>query len=573
MKFFQLLLILFTPFLIAQTLKVPFETNSNTTPTYQEVIQFYKTLEKSHKQLQIKEWGLTDVGQPIHSAVLSLDGIFDSEIAKQKNKRILFINNAIHAGEPCGVDATMLLYKNILENKALKKALKNVILVAIPVYNIGGNLNRNSHTRANQNGPEVYGFRANAKNLDLNRDFIKCDSKNAQTFNKLFTYWQPDVFVDNHTSNGADYQYTMTLIATQKDKLNPHLSQFLTTKLLPKLYTDMAAKNYELTPYVYVRNTPDDGIAGFLDLPRYASGYAALHNCLSFTSEAHMLKPYKNRVLGTYALMETLIEFTHKNAKAIKSVREKALQSIKNESNFDVNWTLDKSVIDSIKFKGYEAKYKPSQVSGLKRLWYDHNSPYEKNIPYFNTYKPSVTITKPKAYIIPQGYTDVINRLQWNGVKLERLKEDKILTAEFYYIKDFKTRDAYESHYLHYNTKVDKKTMDWQYYKGDCIVYTNQNANRYIIETLEPEAADSFFAWNFFDGILAQKEYFSSYVFEDLAVQYLKENPKLKQELDAKRKADSIFAKSARQQLNFIYKRSSHYEKTHRLYPVGRIID
>lgn len=573
-KLLCLIFLLFSNILFSQdqSFKTPFEDNSNSTPTYHEVINFYEKLAASYDQLELKEWGMTDAGYPLHTAVLSLDKDFVPDAVKSKNKQVFFINNAIHPGEPCGVDATMMLFRDILQGSDLQKVMKDIVLVAIPIYNIGGALNRGSFSRTNQNGPEAYGFRGNAKNLDLNRDFIKCDSKNAQTFNQIFTHWQPDVFVDNHTSNGADYQYTMTLIATQKDKLDPNLSEYMNEKMLPRLYEDMSAKKWEMTPYVYARNIPDNGIAGFLDSPRYSSGYAALHNCISFTSEAHMLKPYKNRVLGTYALMETIIQTMNDDAEKIAEARKKAIQNTIEKEDFDLNWTLDMSQQDSILFKGYEAKYKPSMVTGLDRLWYDHDAPFEKYIPFMNTYKTTVTASKPKAYILPKAYSNVVDRLRWNGVNVQKLTEDKVIEAEFYYIRDFKTRDAYEGHYLHSNVEVEKETMNWQFYKGDYVIFVNQSSNRYIVETLEPQAADSYFAWNFFEGILQQKEYFSSYVFEDLAAEYLDKNPDLKRRLAAKRAEDEAFAKSAWRQLEFVYQNSPHYERTHRLYPVGRVI-
>ncbi len=570
-----MLLILITPsflFSQSQTFETPFEKNANSTATYHEAIAYYKNLAANFNQLELKEWGSTDAGFPLHTAVLSSDGDFDPRSLKGKNKRIFFINNAIHPGEPCGVDATMLLYRDFLQKTENQKLLEKVVLVAIPVYNIGGALNRNSHSRANQNGPEAYGFRGNAKNLDLNRDFIKCDSKNAQTFNQIFNYWKPDVFIDNHTSNGADYQYTMTFIATQKDKLDPHLGKYLAEEMEPRLYRGMAAKNQEMTPYVYARNTPDDGIAGFLDLPRYSSGYTSLHNTIGFISEAHMLKPYKNRVLGTYTLMETIIETMFDDSEKIRVTREKAIQNTLDKDSFALNWSLDFSRKDSILFKGYEAKYKPSSISGLNRLYYDQNEPYEKIIPFWNSYKSTLNISKPIAYVIPQAYSSVIDRLKWNGVEIKRLAENMLIECGFYYIKDYKTRDAYEGHYLHSNVDVETKIMNWQYFSGDYVVFVNQPTNRYIVETLEPQAADSYFAWNFFEGILMQKEYFSSYVFEDLAETYLVENPELKEKLDAKKSEDEKFAKSGRAQLDFVYKHSPHYERTHRLYPVGRII-
>ncbi len=193
------------------SLLTAFEKDNNTTSTYHEAIGFYKKLAERHDQLQLTEWGTTDSGHPLHVAVLSKNKIFEVNEIKQQGRCILLINNAIHPGEPEGVDATMMLVRDYLENTDLNNHLENVALVVIPFYNIGGGLNRNPSSRANQNGPNEYGFRGNAKNLDLNRDFIKCDSKNAQVFNQIFNHFQPDVFIDNHTSNSADYQYTMTL--------------------------------------------------------------------------------------------------------------------------------------------------------------------------------------------------------------------------------------------------------------------------------------------------------------------------------------------------------------------------
>ncbi len=555
-----------------EELKIPFQQNDNRTSTYQEAIEFYKNLENISPFVKLEKYGGTDSGEPIHLGILSMDKDFDPISIRSKGKQILMINNAIHAGEPCGVDASMMILKDYLTKPDLAKRLANTVVIFIPIYNIGGALNRNTGTRANQNGPESYGFRGNAKNLDLNRDFIKCDSKNAQTFNQIFSIWQPDIFIDNHTSNGADYQYTMTLIPTQHNRLDPNLAAFMNKTLLPRLFKDMKIGGWEMTPYVYARSTPDEGIAGFLDLARYSSGYASLFNTISFMPETHMLKPFKDRVQSTYLFMDCMIRAMHDEHTTLQTARKKAIQNTMNKSTFDLNWELDRETEEKIVFKGYEAKYKPSEVSGLDRLYYDRNAPYEKEIPFYNTYKPSLSVEKPIAYIIPQAYSKVIQRLKWNGVALKQLEEDQKIEVELYRIEDFKNQDAYEGHYLHRGTKVEKKKMAWPYHKGDYIVYVNQTSNRYIVETLEPQAPDSYFSWNFFDGILMQKEYFSPYVFEDEAAQYLKENPTLKSKLEERKKADEDFAKNGYAQLEFIYKNTNHYEYTHRIYPVGRMI-
>ncbi|GJM34915.1 MAG: hypothetical protein DHS20C18_39160 [Saprospiraceae bacterium] len=554
--------------------KTGFEQNDNTSATYAETIAFYEALAAQYpRQLQLTTYGTTDSGFPIHEAVLSVDGDFDPVSLKEKGRCIIFVNNAIHPGEPCGVEASMLLLRDYLSKPELQGKLQHLVLVVIPFYNISGGLNRGANSRANQFGPEQYGFRGNAKNLDLNRDFIKCDSRNARTFNQIYNRWLPDIFIDNHTSNGADYQYTMTLIPTQHNKLHPVLAKYMQEHLLPRLFQDMKARKWEMTPYVYARETPDEGIAGFLDLPRYSSGYAALHHAISFIPETHMLKPFRDRVMSVYAFMDIMVQIAHEEGDRMVSLRKKAIAQCQQQKTFDLNWELDISKSDTIQFKGYEAGYKPSEISGLDRLYYDRNKPFTKKIPHYNYYKVTQSVEKPIAYIIPQAYQEVIERLRWNGVALQQLQEDFTPELEMYYIRNYETsKTPYEGHYLHSQVEVEKKTLSWNYHKGDYVVYANQPANRYVVETLEPQAADSYFAWNFFDGILMQKEYFSAYVFEDLASAILKEQPKLKKALEARKAKDPEFAKSARAQLDFIYQHSAYYEPTYQLYPVGRML-
>ena len=555
-------------------LKIPFEENDNYTASYFEAIEFYEKLDNNYAKLKLLTYGSTDSGHPLHLAVLSTDGDFDAASIRQKGKHILMINNGIHPGEPCGVEASMLLLRDYLQKEELQKYLENLVIIVIPLYNIGGAINRNSTTRANQKGPEAYGFRGNAKNLDLNRDFIKCDSKNAQTFNQIFAEWQPDVFIDNHTSNGADYQYTMTLIPTQEDKLDANLGEYMRKDLLPRLFADMKSRNWEMTPYVYARNTPDDGIAAFLDLARYSSGYAALFNTISFMPETHMLKPYKDRVASTRAFSESMIMAFYEDGDKLKAARNKAIENTKNKHTFELNWEMDTAQKDDLLFKGYTAKYKKSEVSGLDRLYYDRNEPYEKSIPWWRYYKTNLSVKKPAAYIIPQAYAKVIERLKWNGVEMKRLQEDQIIEVEMYRIGEFETgENAYEGHYLHSKVELVKEVKKMLFHKGDYLVFTNQRTNRYLIETLEPNAPDAWFAWNFFDGILMQKEYFSPYVFEDLAADYLKEHPELRKKLEKKKKEDAKFAASAYKQLEFVYLNSPWHEPTYKLYPVGRLMD
>ncbi|MGF1923270.1 MAG: M14 family metallopeptidase [Bacteroidia bacterium] len=553
--------------------QTPFErSEKKETATYSEAIAFYEQLSRNFpQQAKLLTYGSTDFGKPLHLLVLSKNSVFNPKVIRASNKRILLINNGIHPGEPEGIDASMLLARDLLSNKSLPE---NTVVCIIPVYNIDGSHNRSGTSRANQNGPVTYGFRGNSKNYDLNRDFIKTDSKNSQAFQQIFNAWQPEIFVDTHTSNGADYQYTMTLIPTQKDKLNPMLSGYLTNTLVPDLYSEMSGKGFELIPYVNsVTETPEGGITGFIEAPRYSTGYAALHNTIGFMPETHMLKSFDKRVESTFKLLQTYVFIVARDAKIIGENKRKADEFTAKQTDFPLDWKLNRSEYDSITFKGFAAKQKLSEVSGVNRLYYDRSQPFTKNIKYWNKFEPSITVTKPVAYIIPKAWDKVIDLLKLNNVKMKQLTADTKLNLQMYYIGEMKTATRpYEGHYQHSGVNLNPVMQEVQFYAGDYVVFVNQSSNRYIVETLEPQAVDSFFNWNFFDSIMGQKEGYSSYVFEDTAAALLKSDPELKRKLEAEKLKNPDMSKSGRAQLDFIYKNSDYYEKTFMRYPIGRLL-
>ena len=548
-----------------------FETSQGTeTATYEETITFYENLAKAYPEIAIEAIGETDSGKPLHIVTLNPDANFDFSTIR-KNKRIILINNGIHPGESDGIDATMLLFRDIAQGKIDKP--KNTVLVTIPIYNVGGSLNRNTGSRTNQNGPKAYGFRGNARNFDLNRDFIKSDTKNARAFAKLFHIVKPDVFIDNHVSNGADYQYTLTHLFTQHNKLGGELGNYLHTKMMPTLEQKLSNNSWDITPYVNVFNTvPEKGFSQFMDSPRYSTGYTTLFNTLGMMVETHMLKPYKQRVEGTYELMKNMITITEEDGEHIAKLRARSYDTYKTGSEYPLNWMVDTSKTSTLAFKGFEGEMIPSDITNAQRLKYDATKPFTKEVTYRNYFKARNAIKIPEAYIIPQGWYNVVELLKLNNISLNQLKQDSTITVESYKIDTYKSRTSpYEGHYLHYNTTVKPSTETIIFKEGDYIINTNQDGVRYLIETLEPQAPDSFFNWNFFDTILQQKEGFSPYVWEDKAKMLLDTNITLKSEFEAKKASDETFAKNWYAQLDWLHKHSNNYEKAHLQYPIYRI--
>ncbi len=558
----------------AQNIPTKFETSGGKeSPVYHEIIDWWKKLDQRSGKVKMMEMGMTDAGFPLHLIAVSNNGDYNFSNIRRNNKRIILINNGIHPGEPDGIDATMLMVRDIVINKY--KIPDNIVLAIIPVYNIGGCLNRSINYRIDQNGPIEKGFRGNSQNLDLNRDFIKCDSKDARAFTEIFHLTDPDVFIDNHVSNGADYQHVMTLLTSQHNKLGGGMGEFMNKKFEPGIYALMKKKTYDLVPYVNVYGSaPDKGWSEYWDSPRYGSGYASLWNSFAFVPETHMLKPYDQRVAATYALMQCFIDFTSSNSAAIKAARENGKQAVKKQAKFPVSWKLDRSKFATIKYKGYASGHKPSEVSGLPRLYYDRTKPYEMDLPFYNQYEPTALIDKPKAYIIPQGWWKVVELLRLNKVVMVPLKKDTSIDVEVYHIEDYKTSARqYEMHHPNSEVKLRSGMQKMHFRKGDYYIPMNQVANRFLIETLEPQAQDSYFAWNFFDAILGQKEGYSAYSFEDIAADYLEKNPELKTRLQEKRSADTAFAKNGSAQLNFVFQNSSYFEPVNMRYPVVRVLD
>jgi len=543
--------------------------NGNQSTTFEEMRAYYQELAEKYTSIHYETKGEDDNNKPIDVVVFNPFGK-TLEVAR-KGKCILLVNNGIHPGEPDGIDATMMLMRDLATGKV--KAPQNVIVVALASYNVSGMLNRGSFSRANQNGPEEYGFRGNARHYDLNRDFIKTDTKNSRSFQQIFHWVKPDVFIDNHVSNGADYQYTFTYISTNKERLGNLLGNYFNNNMQKTLLKDLQEKGFMSVPYVNIHNdVPDGGFPTFMDSPRYATGYTSLFNVIGTVVETHMLKPYQERVKATYDYMRCNLDFMEQHYKEIKQKRTENLKQYQIGDKYAIAWKLDSSKYEPLDFKGFEAKYKPSDVSSKDRLWYDRNAKFSKQVKLYNTYVPTKEVTIPSYYVIPQSEWEIVNLLTLNQIKMIPLKQDTVIAVEQYRIKDFKTTSSpYEGHYLHFDTSLLRESNKVNFRAGDYLVPLNQDGVKFLLETLEPEAIDSYFNWNFFDAILGQKEYYSAYVFEDTAAKLLKENKDLRAAFEREKMNNPKLAASSSAQLDWIYKHSPYYEESHLLYPIYRI--
>lgn len=546
----------------------------NETLKYDEVIAAYQSLDEKYEKASLFEIGKTDIGKPLHLFIITQDGDFESILNGETDKCIVFINNGIHPGEPPGIDASIQFTMDILSgHNNMDRLLENTALCIIPVYSVGGALNRSPYHRSNQETPQEAGFRGNGKNLDLNRDFVKMDTKNARSLIRAFHKINPHVFLDTHTTNGSDHQYALTLIPTIYQKLPEPMSEYFNKIMLPALYSRMKETDFEMTPYVnWIHRDPSQGIASYFDPPRVSTGFASLFNCYAFMTENHVYKEFKQLVQSVYNFMFALAEYANDHHEEIISTRKTANEFTRNMSHFTSKWESDTTKYETIIFKGYETGMKNSPISGLQVFSYNRDKPYEKEIPFYKYFIPREEISKPYAYIIPQAWERAIHSLEINGVEMKQISKDTMIEVEVYYITGLSfSKQPSNGHFRIRDIQVRKETQSIQFYKGDYAIEMNQRRNRFIMEMIEPTTIDSYLSWNFFDPVFDRREYFSSLGFEKNALKYLDDNPVFKQKFEKRKAEDNTFAENHYAQMRFIYSNSPYSEKSYRRYPVYRI--
>ena len=552
--------------------------DENHSLTWEEAISFYADLDARYPEAKLIEMGMTDAGRPLHLFIISGDGEFDPETIRRKGKAIVLINNGIHPGEPEGIDASARFAADILSNReGMKRYLRNCTVAIIPVYNIGGALARSSYWRINQNGPEEKGARRNTRFLDLNRDFVKQDSRDARAFAAIYSYLDPDVFLDTHTTNGSDHQFTVTLIATQPEKMHPEMQEFFRGRMLPELYDRMkTAQKNEMVPYVqYTDRGEIKAIIGFEEHAYYSTGYSALFNSFGFMTETLVYKPYPERVEGTRQFISELVRYTSLNHKEILRLRAEANRLTVNATGYVLDWEQDTTRWDLIEYHGYRYEETLTPITGRKTGFYNHEKPYTDTIRYYNYFNPSVTVTVPEAYILPFAWEEVIERLKANGVVMRQLQHDTTITVETYYIDSYEpAKRAVQGHYVNSKVQLRAVTQEVDYLKGDYIIPLNQRANKYIVTMMEPLSESGFFTWNFFDSFLEGQDWYSVWGFESHLKKLLDHDPELRAAYDKARSEDERMAADPVVQLQWLYQNTpvSELEKRTRLYPVGRIM-
>jgi len=547
------------------------------TADYTETMQYFQNLADNSDYAEFFSFGVSPQVRELKCLVVYKDKVFTPEDIKKKNKPIVLIINGIHSGEIEGKDASKILLREILITKEKEYLIDKVVLMVVPIFSVDGHERKSKYNRINQDGPEEMGWRTTAQGYNLNREWMKADAPEMQYILQLVSEWDPDFIIDNHTTNGADYQYTVTYQVERFANIYSGTSKWLKEKFLSYLIKNVEEQGYLMFPYVALRNWReglDAGISDWASLPRLSTGYFALQNRPSLLVETHMIKPYKERVYSTLKVLETTLEFINKNSNELinlnKEADEKTIKKFYNNKEYLPLAFNTSDKFEEVKFKGIEYLYKDSEISGSKQIMYT-GKPKDIIVKYYNDVYVQDSVKPAKGYYIPAEWKIIVDRLKLHGVEVSEVKKPVETEVTKYIFKNIKMNSTSSEGRHRPNFEYDTYKEKVIITAGTFFISTNQRTVRVITQLLEPKSADSFVQWGFMNTIFEQKEYFENYVMEPMAEQMLKDDPELKKEFEKKLAEDEAFRNNPYERLNFFYKKSPYWDHKLNLYPVLRV--
>ncbi len=567
------------------------------TPDYDATMAYLRRVAAAAPgQVRIEPFGKTGENRELDLVIVSRDGVFDPAALHAAKRPIVLVQNSIHAGEMDGKDASMALLRDMVITKSQARLLDRAVFVFIPIYNADGFADLSKYNRINQNGPELMGWRGNGTNLNLNRDYMKAQTPEAQAFWAMFEHWLPDFFVDDHVTDGADFRYDVTFTIDHGPDVDPGIAAYVSGTVTPQLVSDVDRVAGHLASPTYIElvdgNDPAKGLGYFPDPPRYSCGSMILENRPGMLVEMHMLKDYRTRVTGNYLVLRSLLEIVNRDADkliALNAAADAAAQQLGQPvAGGQLGTYLPLALAwdgntTPFRFHGYDYTLSQSPISGGEMVTYSH-TPRDYDLAAQTGVKSAVSVIPPAAYIIPAQWRSVIDVLATHGVAMQHLSADWTGSVERYQCKGMQWQQPpFEGKHPLFAGEAAPPLAgkfgtctavqgNVTYPAGSVVVTLDQRLSKVAVHWLEPTGPDSAMAWGFFDAIFEQKEYGEPYVMEKVARQMLANDLLLKAEFESRLQSDARFAGSPEARLKFFYDHSPYYAANHvGEYPVGRL--
>jgi len=542
-------------------------TGFRTTPRYDETIAYLRRLVAAAPQLKMISIGRSHEGRDLWLVIASKERAFTPEALRRGGKPTFYAQGGIHAGEIDGKDAGLMLLRDMTVRGTKRELLDRANFLFVPIFNVDGHERFSRYCRINQRGPEECGWRTNARNFNLNRDYVKADTLEMRAMIRMLREWQPDLQADLHVTDGSDYQYDITYGWNGAAGWSPSIGAWLDATLRPALDRGLRAMGHIPGPLIFSDDPLTTGITDGQDDPRLSTGYGDARHLPAVLLENHSLKPYDQRVLGTYVFLEQILRVLAAEGGVLRAAAERDRAA--RPARIPLSWKAPDGDPPLVEFLGIEARHVLSPVSGDVRLEWT-GKPVMGRVPFRVASEVATSVAVPRAYWIPATWSDVIEKLDLHGIAYERIAEPREVEVEM-------TRFAapkYDAQQFEGHVRVTapgtSEHRRERFSAGSVRVSTDQPLGTLAALMLEPASPDSLFQWGFFNSILSPTEYVEPYIMEPMAERMLAENPKLAAEFAKKVESDDAFRADARARLQWFYERTPFYDERARLYPVGR---
>ena len=564
-----------------------------TTPGYDETMNWFKKLATASPLLTMISIGKSVEGRDIFMIIASTEKNITAAALKNSTKPLLLAQAGIHSGEIDGKDAGMMLLRDIaFGNK--KSLLDKVNFLFIPILSVDAHEHSSAYNRPNQRGPQNMGWRTNAQNLNLNRDYAKLDTKEIRAVIKVMNKYDPVLYMDIHVTDGADYQYDITYGGIGKQGYSNGIRNWLENTHKTFTGKDLSANGHIPGPLLNAFNNRDFSQGNIVTTggPRFSDSYGDLRHLAAILVENHSLKPYKQRVLGTYVLLESTLKLLATDGQSLKEITkaDKAVRvakfpiawkvpQIKNTISFDTRsnpTTADATVVapDSLKLLGIASVTRKSSVTNSDYVEWQGKA-VKATVADYKSTEPFEFIIRPKGYWVPASCDEVIARLKLHGIKMDIIAQPREVMVEMYRITDHVFEDdnhimqPFEGH-IQVTGTTKEATRKQLFPAGSVYISTNQPLGDLAMMLLEPASKDSYFSWGFFHSIFQRTEYIEAYIMEPMAKKMLEDSPALQKEFEEKKAADKAFANDQNAILTWFYSKTNYYDDRYLLYPVGR---
>lgn len=341
--------LLFTPLLHAQQTRAE-RTNYRETSLYTDITSFLDSLQQRGAKIRVGFIGRTMQGRDVPYVIASRPLVTTPLEAKRLGRPIVYVQANIHSGEVEGKEAMLAMLRDLTMDPR-PNVLDSIVLIAVPDYNADGNetLAPQARNRGAQQGPEMVGTRADGQGINLNRDYVRAETPETKGSLAMFNAWDPDVFVDLHTTDGSYHGYALTYAPS----LHPAAAipgatfggAYARDSMLPVLRQRMKVRDH-FAIFDYGNFSGDEGPRAapgearswstYSHTPRYGTNYYALRGRISVLSEAFSHDPFERRVKSTYAFVHELLSFTAERAKSVLAVSRHSDAGLESGNAFEV---------------------------------------------------------------------------------------------------------------------------------------------------------------------------------------------------------------------------------------------